>query len=144
MAKKIKIKTSKNNASPTAFLNRIKEEGLKRDCKILLQLFKKTTGLKPTMWGDSIIGFGEYTYYRSNGDEGQFMATGFSPRKSGPTLYIMPGYKNCSLELKKLGPHKLGKSCLYLKNLKGVDLKIISKLIKMGLKDLKKNHKTHF
>ena len=68
MAKKIKIKTEKTNASPTAFLNTIKDKQLKKDCKILLKLFKKTTGLKPTMWGHSIIGFGEYTYYRSNGD----------------------------------------------------------------------------
>ena len=143
MAKKIKIKTSKTNASPIAFLNTIKDKQLKKDCKILLKLFKKTTGLKPTMWGHSIIGFGEYTYYRSNGDEGQFMATGFSPRKSGPTLYIMPGYQNYSVYLKKLGPHKLGKSCLYLKNLEGINLQIIAKLIKIGLKDLKKKYKTH-
>ena len=141
MAKKIKIKTSKTNASPMAFLNTIKDEQLKKDCKILLKLFKETTGLKPTMWGSSIIGFGEYTYYRSNGDEGQFMATGFSPRKSGPTLYIMPGYQNYSAYLKKLGPHKLGKSCLYIKNLEGINLKIIAKLIKMGLADLKKKYK---
>ena len=142
MPKKIKIKTTKNNASPIGFLNSIENEQLKKDCKVLLKVFQETTGLKAKMWGTSIIGFGEYTYYRSNGDEGQFMATGFSPRKNGPVLYIMPGYQNYSKELKKLGPHKLGKSCLYLKNLEGVDLKIISKLIKMGLKDLKKKHQT--
>ena len=96
------------------------------------------------MWGSSIIGFGEYTYFRSNGDEGQFMATGFSPRKSGPTLYIMPGYTDYSSILKKLGPHKLGKSCLYLKNLDGVDTEVIKKLIQTGLKDLKKKYQTDF
>ena len=144
MPKKIKIKTTKNKASPTAFLNSITNEQLKKDCKVLLKLFKDTTGMKPTMWGTSIIGFGEYTYYRANGDEGQFMATGFSPRQSGPTLYIMPGYQNYKTELKKLGPHKLGKSCLYLKNLEGINLKVIARLIKMGLKDLKKKHQTNF
>lgn len=144
MANKIRLKTSKNKASVSAFLNAIENDGLRKDCKQLLKVFKQATGLTPKMWGDKIIGFGEYTYYRTNGDEGQFMAAGFSPRKSGPTLYIMPGYSDYSRLLKKLGPHKLGKSCLYLKSLEDVDLDVVAKLIKLGLKDLKKNHATNY
>ena len=109
-----------------------------------MKVFKEATGMKPKMWGESIIGFGEYTYFRSNGDEGQFMACGFSPRKSGPTLYIMPGYSDYKALLKKLGPHKLGKSCLYLKSLDDIDTKIVARLIKIGLKDLKKKYKTNY
>ncbi len=142
--KKIQLKTSKSNASVYKFINQIEDGQLRKDCKILLNLFKETTKLTPKMWGSSIIGFGEYTYYRANGDEGQFMATGFSPRKSGPTLYIMPGYSDYSSLMEKLGPHKLGKSCLYLKSLENIDLKIIEKLIKLGLTDLKKNHETNY
>lgn len=144
MANKIQLKTSKNKASVPAFLNAIEDDGLRKDCKQLLKVFKQATGLDPKMWGDTIIGFGEYTYYRANGDEGQFMATGFSPRKSGPTLYIMPGYSDYSRLLKKLGPHKLGKSCLYLKSLENVDLDVVAKLIKLGLKDLQKDHATNY
>ncbi|SME94931.1 DUF1801 domain-containing protein [Pseudobacteriovorax antillogorgiicola] len=144
MAKKIKLKTSKTNASPNAFLNSISDERLRKDSKTLLKLFKDATDMKPKMWGHSIIGFGEYTYHRSNGDEGQFMACGFSPRKSGPTLYIMPGYTDYSSLLEKLGPHRLGKSCLYLKSLDGIDLKVVTKLIQVGLKDLKKKYETNF
>ena len=144
MPKAIKLKTSKNNASVAAFINAIENDTLRKDAKQLLKVFKQASGLTPKMWGDSIVGFGEYTYYRANGDEGQFMATGFSPRKSGPTLYIMPGYSDYSMLLKKLGPHRLGKSCLYLKNLVGIDLDIVSKLIQLGLKDLKKNHQTNY
>ncbi len=142
--KKIQLKTTKSNASVSALLNKIEEDQLRKDCKRLLKLFKAATGLTPKMWGDSIIGFGEYTYFRANGDEGQFLATGFSPRKSGPTLYIMPGYSDYSNLLAKLGPHKLGKSCLYLKSLEVIDLNIITKLIKLGLRDLKKNYKTNY
>ncbi len=144
MAKKVKLKTSKNNKSVSEFVKSIKDDDLRKDCKKLLKIFKDASGLRAKMWGSSIIGFGEYTYYRSNGDEGQFMATGFSPRKSGPTIYIMPGYKSYAPLLKKLGPHKLGKSCLYLKKLSEVDEKILTKLIKTGLKDLKKSHKTSY
>ncbi|MEO0335200.1 MAG: DUF1801 domain-containing protein, partial [Pseudomonadota bacterium] len=96
MAKKIKLKTSKNTSSPSAFLNSIEDMQLRKDSKVLLKLFKEATGMKPKMWGSSIVGFGEYTYKRSNGQEGDFMACGFSPRKTGPTLYIMPGYSDYS------------------------------------------------
>ena len=142
--KKIQLKTSKNKQSVAAFLNSIKDDTLKKDSKALLKLFKETTGMKPKMWGDSIVGFGEYVYHRANGAEGNFMATGFSPRKSGPTLYIMPGYQDYSDILAKLGPHKLGKSCLYLKNLEGIDKKVLARLIKQGLKDLKKGYQTDY
>jgi hypothetical protein len=72
------------------------------------------------------------------------MASGFSARKSGPTIYILPGSNDYSKELEKLGPHKLGKSCLYLKSLEGIDFKVLSKLIQKGMKDLKKKYKTNY
>ena len=139
MPKRIKLKTSKNNASVAGYIKSLPKDQ-QADAKTLLELFSDTTKTKGKMWGTSIVGFGEYTYHRSNGDEGQFMATGFSIRKSGPTLYIMPGYTDYSDLMKKIGPHKLGKSCLYLKNLEGIHLPTVKKLIAQGLKDLKKNH----
>jgi hypothetical protein len=144
MPKQVKLKTTKNTKSVSEFLNTIENDELRKDSKVLLKIFKEVTGMEPKMWGSSIIGFGEYTYYRSNGDEGTFMATGFSPRKSGPTLYIMPGYQDYGDLLKDIGPHKMGKSCLYLKRLEGIDIDILKKLIKLGLKDLKKKHKTNY
>lgn len=144
MAKKVKIKTTKTKASVAAFLNGVEDDRLRKDCKALLKLFKTTTGLKPAMWGTSIVGFGEYTYYRANGDVGLFMATGFSPRKSGPTLYVMPGYSDYKGILNRLGPHKLGKSCLYIKSLDGINLDALGELITLGLADLKKGHETNY
>lgn len=144
MAKKVALKTKKHSGSVSAFIDSISDEQLKKDAKQLLKIFKQITGMKPKMWGPSIIGFGEYTYYRANGDEGLFMATGFSPRKSGPTIYIMPGYQNYTDLLKKLGKHKLGKSCLYLKRLSDVDTDVLAELIEAGLKDLKKTHQTNY
>ena len=144
MAKKVKIKTTKNDASVTAFLDTIEPATLREDAYELLAFFEKVTGMEAKMWGGSIIGFGEYKYYRSNGAEGTFMATGFSPRKSGPTLYIMPGYQDYADILNDLGKHKLGKSCLYLKRLSDVDMGVLKKLIKQGLKDLKASHQTSY
>lgn len=142
MAKKVKIKTTRNTNSVAAYLNSIEPASARRDGKALAKLFKQTTQCRPRMWGSSIVGYGKYTYYRANGDEGEMCATGFSMRKSGPVLYIMPGYTDYSTLLTKLGPHKLGKSCLYLKNLNDIDFEVLAKLIVAGLNDLQKTHST--
>ena len=139
MPKKITLKTSKNNQSVAKYIASL-PTAAQADAQTLLTLFTNTTGAPARMWGNSIIGFGEYTYHRSNGDEGQFLATGFSMRQSGPTLYILPGYEDYKDLLEKIGPHKLGKSCLYLKSLEGIHLPTIKKLIKAGLRDLQKQH----
>lgn len=143
MAKKVQLKTRKNQASVQAFINNVEDLRLRADSKHLLALFEDITGVDPKMWGGSIIGFGEYTYHRANGDQGTYLATGFSPRKSGPTIYIMPGYQNYDAILQRLGPYKLGKSCLYLKSLEGIDLDCLRELIETGLEDLKKSHDTN-
>ena len=140
MSKKVILKTQKSNSSVTTYIKSIENPQLQKDCKVLLTIFKEVTGVQPKMWGETIVGYGSYVYHRSNGDEGTFMACGFSARKSGPTVYIMPGYTDYSSLMEKLGPHKLGKSCLYLKNLEGVHLPTLKELITQGIKDLKKTH----
>jgi len=139
MSKKTELKTKQNNHSVATYIKAVDPKFL-NDTKVLLKLFKVTTGVRPKMWGPTIVGFGSYHYKYESGREGDFLATGFAIRKSGPTIYIMPGYNDYSKLLEKLGPHKLGKSCLYLKNLEGIDLVVLQKLIKTGLRDLKKTH----
>ena len=140
MPKKVVIKTTKSSASVSDYLNSIDPASARRDAKTLAKLFSQTTATKAKMWGGNIIGYGEYTYYRANGDEGVVCATGFAARKSGPVLYIMTGYENHKALMSQLGPHKLGKACLYLKNLHDIDLQVLSQLITLGLEDLKATH----
>ena len=90
------------------------------------------------MWGQYIVGFGRYHYKYASGREGDHLATGFAMRKSGPTIYIMPGYKDYGHILKTLGPHKLGKGCLYIKSIEDTHIPTLKKLIRAGLADLKK------
>lgn len=137
---KYELKTKKNSGSVNGYIQSVENEALRKDGKALLTLFKEATGKQPKMWGTSIVGYGEYHYKYPSGQEADWMATGFSLRKSGPTLYIMPGYTDYSALLKKLGPHKLGKSCLYLKRLSDVNTTVLKQLIKLGLKDLKKRY----
>jgi hypothetical protein len=132
-------KTKPGTQSVTSFINSIAVVAVRKEAKTLLKLFKEVTGAKPVMWGE-IIGFGKYHYKYASGQEGDFFATGFAMRKSGPTIYIMPGYTDYSSLLKKLGPHKLGKSCLYLKNVEGIQETVLKELIRAGLKDLAKQY----
>ena len=133
-------KTQATKKSVAEYIRSLDDPTAVREAKILVKLFSEVTGTKPKLWGSSIIGFGEYHYKYDSGREGDFLATGFSMRKSGPTIYIMPGYSNYPELMKKIGPHKLGKSCLYLKNLDNVHLPTLKKLIKTGLKDLNKKY----
>ncbi|NJK71774.1 MAG: DUF1801 domain-containing protein [Thermales bacterium] len=85
--------------------------------------------------GSSIVGYGTYKYTNSTKKEMEWMRTGFSPRKEALTLYIMPGYdfENMKELLGKLGKHSIGRSCLYIKKLEDVDMKILRKIVQKGL-----------
>jgi hypothetical protein len=132
-------KTKPIKQTPRAYIKKLPDEKQRAEAKALLELFEKVTKTKGVMWGN-IFGFGSYHYKYPSGREGDFLATGFAMRKSGPTVYIMPGYQNYGELMKKVGPHKLGKSCLYLNNLDDVHLPTLKKLILAGLKDLKKQY----
>ena len=123
-------KTVKNSASVEDFLNAVEHATRKKDAFTLLEMMKKITGEPPVMWGDSIVGFGEYHYKYDSGREGDFLMIGFSPRKTSTTLYIMNGFDRYDELLGQLGKHKTGRSCLYITNLKNVDLDVLQTLIK--------------
>ena len=81
------------------------------------------------MWGDSLVGFGQYHYRYASGREGDFFLTGFSPRKSALAVYIMRGCARYEAPMQRMGPHRTGKSCLYLKSLETVDRDILEDII---------------
>jgi len=129
-----KNKTQKSKESVTEYIRTLSQSEQKQ-AKKLLQVFQQATGMQPSMWG-TMIGFGSYHYTYASGREGDMFATGFAMRKSGPTVYIMPGYQDYSSILEKLGPHKLGKSCLYITRLEDIDTTVLQDLIRAGLQDL--------
>ncbi len=123
------LKTKKNEASVDDFLNGIQDEQTRADCFEIVKIMKQATKAKPKMWGASIVGFGEYRYKYASGREGDWMLTGFSPRKQNITLYIMAGFDRYEPLLKKLGKYSTGKSCLYIKKLADVDKKVLKELV---------------
>jgi Domain of unknown function (DU1801) len=103
-------------------------------------MMRRVTGQKPVMWGPSIVGYDSY-YYRSpsGGTEGNWPAAGFSPRKASLTVYLMDGCANYPKELAKLGKHTSSVSCLYIKKLADIDLKVLEKVVAASYANVKKH-----
>lgn len=136
------LKTQKSNSSVSAFINAVKDPRRKADAKQLLVIFKKASGMKPAMWGQSIIGFGQYHYKSERStQEGDWPLTGFSPRKANLTIYIMSGAKAYGANLKKLGKHKVsGGSCIYINRLSDIHVPTLIAIIRKSVSDMKKRY----
>ncbi|HEU4509544.1 MAG TPA: DUF1801 domain-containing protein [Pyrinomonadaceae bacterium] len=132
---KAELKTKVNEASVTKFLDSVADERKRDDCYEILKMMKQITKEEPKMWGSSIVGFGSYHYKGRSGREGDWMLTGFSPRKQNLTLYMMGGFEDALLE--KLGKFTTGVGCLYIKTLEDVDKKVLKELVKGSVKKLK-------
>lgn len=137
-------KTRPTEVTPEAFLATVEPERRREDGTALLSLFGEVTGLKAKMWGPSIIGYGRYHYKYDSGREGEFMLTGFSPRKANLVMYIMPGYRSDAMQdkLARLGKYKLGKSCLYINKLSDVDTGVLAEIITDGLAHMRETYET--
>lgn len=135
-------KTKPTKESVKDFLNKVEPEEKRQDSFTLLEMFQKITGEKAVMWGDSIVGFGQYHYKSERSrQEGDWLLTGFSPRKQNLTLYIMAGNKDNQELLGKLGKHKASGGCLYLNRLSDIDQKVLGKLIEKSYRYMKETNK---
>ena len=126
-------KTTQNDQSVLAFLDKAAGDKRRQDCDTILTMMLKTTGHEPKMWGDAIVGFGSQHYKYESGREGDMPLIGFSPRKQDLTLYI-GGLDRMSDLLGKLGKFKTGKVCLYIKRLSDVDQAVLEEMIERSLK----------
>jgi len=124
------LKTQVNDASVEAFLNTVPDEKKRADALRLMQIMREATGEEPQMWGSSIVGYGSYHYKYASGRQGDWMLTGFSPRKTSLTVYITPGLERYEALLARLGKFTTGKGCLYLKRLSDVDEATLRELVR--------------
>ena len=131
-------KTQPTEIDPKEFISSVEHPTRRADGLVLLDLFSEVTGFEPVMWGPSLVGYGRYHYRYKTGREGDFLATGFSPRKANLSIHIMPGYQDYGEMLSRLGKHKTGASCLYVNKLADIDLDVLRELIATGVKDLDK------
>jgi len=127
-------KTKPTKVTFAAFLKGVDGDERRKDCRAVAQLMKRITGKPPVMWGPSIVGFGSYHYKYDSGHEGDSCVVGFSPRKSDLTLYLSSELPGREVLLKKLGKHKSGRACVYVKRLADVDLGVLEELIRRSVK----------
>ena len=126
-------KTQKTTSSVPAFIKTV-DADRQGDCKAIVKMMRDATGAKPAMWGESIIGFGDEHLIYASGRELDWFKIGFSPRKKEISLYLMFDNSIINDLLKKLGPHRAGKGCLYIKSLEGLDLEVLLAIFKKSEK----------
>ena len=125
-------KTQATSSSVKSFLDSVTNEIRRNDAEWLISVMEKITGFPPVMWGPSIIGFGTCHYKYESGREGDMPAAAFSPRAASTTIYLIDGMSRYDELLKKLGPHKTSKVCLYINRLQDVDLKVLEEILQMS------------
>ncbi len=132
------LKTKKTNASVAGFVAKIRDSQRRDECRQLIKLMKSVSGKTPRMWGASIVGFGDYHYEYQSGRSGDWFLMGFSPRKQNLTIYALTRFAAWEPLLAKLGKFKTGESCLYIKRLEDIDLKILAQLLARAIRRVPK------
>jgi hypothetical protein len=133
-------KTKPTEASVKRYLSAIEDEARRKDCEALAKLMTRTTKQQPKMWGTSIVGFGTYRYKYESGREGEICQVGFSSRKGDISLYLGTSFPEREELLSRLGKHKMGKGCLYIRKLSEVDLEVLEQLIDGSVAERTRRH----
>lgn len=123
------------------FVGKIEDDKKRQDAQRLIQLFSEETGNAPKMWGTTIIGFGRYHYKYASGHEGDAAPVGFSPRKVQFSIYLsQPDNEKRASQLTRLGKHKMGKGCLYIKKLDDIDESVLKELVQDSVNYIKETY----
>jgi hypothetical protein len=135
-SKESDLKTLENDSSVASYIAAIADPKRQEECQTLLRMMKKVSGRQPKMWGSSIVGFGRYHYKYASGREGDWMRLGFSSRKASLTIYCMSGFSEIKPLLKKLGPVTHSVSCLYVKKLEQIDMRVLNEILEFFWADM--------
>lgn len=130
-------KTKPTNASVQDYLASRASDEQRADCKALMAMLKKVTGKNPKMWGPSIVGFGSFKYTYASGHSGEAPVAGLAIRGRDLVIYLAE-YETRKSLLSKLGPHTIGKSCLYFKRLADLDKSVLEQLVVSSIAEAKR------
>ena len=133
------LKTTATDANVIDFISGV-APARQADCEALIAMMQNVTKSPPKMWGGSIVGFGTYHYKYESGHEGDASLVGFSPRKQHIVIYIGPGFTSYPDLMAALGKHKTGQSCLYIKSLADIDIKVLEKLVAASVKYMREKY----
>lgn len=130
---KAENKTKPTEVGAAAYIEAVPDERQREDARKIAAMMQRLTGEEPQMWGPSIIGFGSYHYKYDSGREGDMCRIGFSPRKGQTVVYVIDGYADKDDLMARLGKHKTGQSCLYIKKLADVDEAVLEEICTRSL-----------
>lgn len=133
-------KTKYTNASVAGYIASRANAQQRTDCRALMVLFKKVTRHSPRMWGPSIVGYGSYRYTYASGRTGEAPVAGFAIRGRDLVVYLMAEGVEQRSWLSKLGKHKMGKSCLYFRQLADLDRSVLEKLVVGSIADVRRRY----
>jgi len=133
-----KNKTTATTASVNDFINSVPDLTKRNDSYQIIELISKQTGFEPTLWGPNIIGFGSYHYKYESGHEGDAPMAAFSPRAQAIVFYLAAEAEGREEMLAKLGKHRTGKACIYVKKLADIDTDVLKSLAQESVNYLQK------
>lgn len=139
---KAKNKTRPSEISAKDYIASLENPQRRADAERLLTLMGEWVGVPAKMWGPSIIGFGRYHYTYESGREGDAPLAGFAARKNETVIYLVGRIEKQAERLARLGPHKMGKACLYVKRLEQIDEAVLHELVMDSIAHLKKTYPT--
>lgn len=123
------LKTQPTASDVDALIDGIEDAARREDCRTLLALMKRASGVEPTVWSSGAVGFGTFHYKSSSGREGDWFPVGFASRKAAITVYLGLSLEELAQLLARLGKHTTGKGCIYIKRLADVDLGVLEELV---------------
>lgn len=138
-------KTRAGSESVAAFIDAIENDGRRADARTLVEMMTRVTGEGPKIWGGSMVGFGQYHYKYPTDREGDALLVGFAARANEFSIYLMGAYfpeteKRTAAYLSKLGKHRMGKACLYVKRLADIDMGVLEDLAVMSVTALRRHY----
>jgi hypothetical protein len=133
-------KTKPTEVSVESHIAAVANEEQRNDAQTLVALMRRVTKQEPRMWGPSIVGFGSYHYKYASGHEGDSALAAFAVRGSGLVVYIEADFEGRDVLLAKLGKHKTGKVCVYIRRLANVDLKVLETLVARSVAETKRRY----
>ena len=134
------LKTKPTEVSAESHVAAIANEEQRHDAQTLVALLRRVTKHEPRMWGPSIVGFGSYHYKYASGHEGDSALAAFAVRGSELVVYIAPDFEGRDVLLAKLGKHRTGKVCIYIRRLANADLKVLETLVARSVADTKRRY----
>jgi hypothetical protein len=133
-------KTKPTDASVEDYIASRANAQQRSDCRQLMRLLKTVTRHRPRMWGPSIVGYGSYRYTYESGRTGEAPLAGFAIRGRDLVVYLLAEGDIQKSLLSKLGKHRMGKVCLYFRQLADLDQSVLRQLVINSIAEVRRRH----